>query len=68
MELNLKDERARTACRGKDEIVVDFVHEYLGRASVVDVSTVTSPQGLKLETHAGVIVINEELTEVLSGP
>lgn len=53
MELNCKDEQARNACAGKGEIVVDLVLAHLGRASVVDVTTVASPPGLKLETHVG---------------
>ena len=65
MELAFQDDAAREACAGNEERVVDLIHAHLGLASVADVSRL--PDGtLRLETHAGSIVVLQDLSTILT--
>lgn len=65
MELNFKDNTAKTFCRGRSVAVVAFIHQHLGLASVADVSYIRERDALKLETATGSILVNTLLTKKL---
>ena len=65
MELWCKDDVAQSSCRGKEKEVVALVHQYLGLASVVEVTNVPEKQALKLEIASGSILLDYTLTTVL---
>lgn len=62
MELVYEDEEARLACSDNPDQVRGFVLEYLGKAQIVEVSSVED--GIKLETTEGLMMI---VTQDLSG-
>ena len=65
MELAAKDEVAYQVCRARKEKVVSLIHQHLGLASVAEVSDIPGKGLFKLETFAGSILVNHDLTKVL---
>jgi hypothetical protein len=66
MELNCTDDVAKHCCKGRKVQLVEFVHEHLGNASVVNVSNVSEKHALKLETADGEIFVNYDITRKLN--
>ena len=64
MELGISDTDAKTLClnsvvKGK---IVALVHRNIGHASAVSVTVIEEPDGVKLETGVGTIIVDRDLT------
>lgn len=66
MELQIEDPAVAEICRGKKQLIVGFVHQHLGNASVCTVSDAPIRNGLKIETVCGAIFTDYELTKVMN--
>jgi hypothetical protein len=64
MELDISDVDAKALGLNSSvkEKLVELTHTYLGFASVVTVTLTEDPEGIKLDTAGGIVIVNREMT------